>query len=155
MAQLIVRNIESKVIRKLKQRAAAHCVSMEEEHRRILRHALLPQSRKDRPSFMAHLLSMPDIGSDKIYCREKDYGRGTCDSLTPRPKGPIQLEPRAKRRRSAALGSSLKTNISPERAIQTRARVDVSNQSMALPSATSTLPQHHAVDTALNLRTNL
>jgi len=41
MAQLIVRNIEEKMVKKLKQRAGEHGVSMEEEHRRILRVALL------------------------------------------------------------------------------------------------------------------
>ena len=34
MAQLIVRKIEEKVVRKLKERAAKYGVSMEEEHRR-------------------------------------------------------------------------------------------------------------------------
>ena len=41
MRQLVVRQIEDKVVRKLKERAGAHEVSMEEEHRRILREALL------------------------------------------------------------------------------------------------------------------
>lgn len=75
MPQLIVRNIESKVVRKLKQRAGEHGVSMEEEHRRILRDSLLSQPEKNRPSFMEHLLSMPDVGSGKVFSRKKDYGR--------------------------------------------------------------------------------
>lgn len=36
MAQLLVRNVPDEVARKLKIRAAAHGVSAEEEHRRIL-----------------------------------------------------------------------------------------------------------------------
>lgn len=75
MPQLIVRNIETKVVRKLKQRAGEHGVSMEEEHRRILRESLLSQNGKNRPSFMEHLLSMPNVGSDKVFARKKDYGR--------------------------------------------------------------------------------
>jgi plasmid stability protein len=38
MRQLVVRQIEDKVVRKLKERAGIHGVSMEEEHRRILLH---------------------------------------------------------------------------------------------------------------------
>jgi antitoxin FitA len=75
MPQLIVRNIETKIVRKLKQRAGEHGVSMEEEHRRILRDSLLSQGEKTRPSFMQHLLSMPNVGSDKVFRRKKDYGR--------------------------------------------------------------------------------
>jgi plasmid stability protein len=74
MAQLIVRDIEEKVVRKLKQRAGEHGVSMEEEHRRILRDTLLPQ-KKPKLSFKEHLLAMPDVGGDEIFERPKDYGR--------------------------------------------------------------------------------
>ena len=74
MAQLIVRDIEEKVVRKLKQRAGEHGVSMEEEHRRILRESLLREEKK-KPSFIEHLLSMPDVGPDEVFERSKDYGR--------------------------------------------------------------------------------
>jgi len=40
MPQLIVRNLEEKVVRKLKQRAGEHGISMEEGHRRILQDTL-------------------------------------------------------------------------------------------------------------------
>jgi plasmid stability protein len=40
MAQLLVRDLDQSLVRKLKLRAAAHGVSAEEEHRRILREAL-------------------------------------------------------------------------------------------------------------------
>jgi plasmid stability protein len=68
MPQLIVRQIEEKVVRKLKQRAGQHGISMEEEHRRILRHALLRPSR-NKPSFKEYLLSIPNAGEDKDFQR--------------------------------------------------------------------------------------
>ncbi|HUS36726.1 MAG TPA: DNA-binding protein [Verrucomicrobiae bacterium] len=74
MAQLIVRNIEDKVVRKLKQRAGANGVSMEEEHRRILEAALFP-TKKGKLSFKEHLLAMPNVGPDDLFERQKDYGR--------------------------------------------------------------------------------
>ena len=42
MAQLIVRNLEEDVVRELKLRAVRHGRSAEEEHREILRQALVP-----------------------------------------------------------------------------------------------------------------
>jgi plasmid stability protein len=74
MPQLIVRDIEEKVVRNLKRRAGEHGVSMEEEHRRILREALLTEN-KPKWSFKEHLLAMPDIGPDDLFERQKDYGR--------------------------------------------------------------------------------
>jgi len=74
MPQLIVRQVEEKVVRKLKARAGLHGVSMEEEHRRILREALLGKAA-NRPSLKEFLLTMPDIGSDSIFRRTADRGR--------------------------------------------------------------------------------
>jgi plasmid stability protein len=74
MPQLIVRDIEEKVVRNLKRRAGEHGISMEEEHRRILREALLTEN-KPKLSFKEHLLAMPDIGPDDLFERQKDYGR--------------------------------------------------------------------------------
>ena len=71
MARLIVRQIEEKVVKKLKQQAGAHGVSMEEEHRRILRESLLGK----RPSFKEYLLQMPDVGPDELFERNRDLGR--------------------------------------------------------------------------------
>lgn len=68
MPQLLVRQVEEKLVRKLKQRAGQHGVSMEEEHRRILREALLGGSTK-KPSFKEFLLSMPNIGDDEDFER--------------------------------------------------------------------------------------
>ncbi len=74
MPQLIVRQIEEKVVKKLKEQAGQHGVSMEEEHRRILRDALLGKARR-KPSFKEFLLSMPNVGEDKDFERGKDFGR--------------------------------------------------------------------------------
>ena len=69
MSQLIVRNIEEKVVAALRRRAAEHGVSMEEEHRRILRATLSRAGRSLRPSFKDHLANMPDVGDDALFER--------------------------------------------------------------------------------------
>ena len=69
MAQLVVRNLESDLIRRLKQRAAEQGVSAEEEHRRILRRALLDE--EEFPDLKS-LLIMPDIGEDKDFARLRE-----------------------------------------------------------------------------------
>jgi plasmid stability protein len=74
MPQLVVRRIEEKVVKKLKERAGRHGVSMEEEHRRILRGTLLG-AQKRRPSFKEYLLRMPDAGLDELFERDRDLGR--------------------------------------------------------------------------------
>ncbi len=74
MPQLIVRKIEEKVVRKLKVQAGRHGVSMEEEHRSILREALLGTSRK-RPSFKEFLLSIPNVGKDEDFERGPQIDR--------------------------------------------------------------------------------
>jgi plasmid stability protein len=48
MAQVIVRNLEDAVKRKLKRRAARHGHSMEEEIRDILRNAVKEEGRPER-----------------------------------------------------------------------------------------------------------
>lgn len=78
MPQLIVRQIEEKVVQKLKERAGRHGISMEEEHRRILREALLRTPGKRR-SFKEYLLSIPNVG------RDKDFERG------PQIERPVEL----------------------------------------------------------------
>jgi plasmid stability protein len=74
MRQLLVRQVEEKVVRKLKQQAGQHGVSMEEEHRRILREALLRPSNKKR-SFKEFLLAMPDVGEDLDFERGPQLDR--------------------------------------------------------------------------------
>ncbi len=58
MPQLIVRNMEVEVVRRLRSRAAAQGISMEEENRRLLRGLLLGDGTSF-PSFGAALLSIP------------------------------------------------------------------------------------------------
>ena len=74
MPQLIVRQIEEEVVKKLKEQAGQHGVSMEEEHRRILREALIGNSSK-RPSFKEALLAMPNVGNEKDFKRGPQVGR--------------------------------------------------------------------------------
>ena len=74
MPQLIVRQIEERVVTKLKQQAGAHGVSMEEEHRRILRETLLGKPGR-RTSFKAALAAMPNVGKDSDFERGPQLGR--------------------------------------------------------------------------------
>jgi|GEM_PF-405972 len=73
MAQLLVRDIETDVVRELKLRAARHGRSAEEEHRQILRGAL----RHPGPpiSLKKLLLEIPDVGEDRDFGRPADRGR--------------------------------------------------------------------------------
>jgi antitoxin FitA len=73
MAQLLVRDIEAKVVRELKVRAARHGRSAEEEHREILRGAL----RHPEPpvSLKELLLEIPNVGEDRDFARQDDRGR--------------------------------------------------------------------------------
>jgi len=73
MAQLLVRDIETEVVRELKVRAARHGRSAEEEHRQILREALGP--RGPGQSLKEMLLAMPDAGDDRDFQRPQDRGR--------------------------------------------------------------------------------
>lgn len=51
---MLVRNVEDTVARRLRQRAKAHGVSVEEEHRRILREAM-SQTVRRKPSLIEFL----------------------------------------------------------------------------------------------------
>ena len=77
MSQLIVRNIEEKLVRKLRVRAAADGVSMEEEHRRILRAALLGRA-KSGGTFVDYLLAIPKASTGEprgLFERQHDLPR--------------------------------------------------------------------------------
>lgn len=73
MAQLLVRDIETDVVRELKIRAARHGHSAEEEHRQILREAL--RGHGSPKSLKELLLEMPDVGEDQDFERPVDLGR--------------------------------------------------------------------------------
>ena len=82
MAQLLVRNLEEELVRHLKKRAGEHGVSVEEEHRRILREALLAAGEEKRKSFWKMLSEMPDVGDDSLFERDRGLaGRGTEQNL--------------------------------------------------------------------------
>lgn len=74
MAQLIVRKLEVKIVTRLKRRADAHGVSMEEEHRRILKEVLAPPAPKPKMDFKEFLRTCPDFG-DPDELRQKDLPR--------------------------------------------------------------------------------
>ena len=69
MAQLLVRRIDESVVARLRRRAARHGVSVEEEHRRILREALLPAVGKGAMTFKEYLMEMPQGGDDAVFER--------------------------------------------------------------------------------------
>ena len=71
MAQLIVRNIEEDVVRKLKLKAAKDGVSMEEELRRILRGSFPKKKSKSKMSFLDFLCTVPDFGEHADANRKK------------------------------------------------------------------------------------
>lgn len=73
MAQLIVRNIDKDLVRRLKLRAAKRGSSAEAEHRRILKAALQPES--EGTGLKQLLLEMPDVGADSDFDRPRDLGR--------------------------------------------------------------------------------
>lgn len=70
MAQLVVRNLEEGLVHRLRQRAAEQGVSAEEEHRRILRRALLGPE-EEFPDLKS-LLIMPDVGEDEDFERLRE-----------------------------------------------------------------------------------
>ena len=63
MAQLIVRNLDEDLVRRLKERAARNGRSAEEEHRQILRAVLR------RQGLVSRLAEMPDVGDDGDFAR--------------------------------------------------------------------------------------
>lgn len=82
VAQLLVRNLEDDLVRDLKKRAGEHGVSVEEEHRRILRAALRGETAGKPKSFWQVLSEMPDVGDDTLFERECELpGRATEQNL--------------------------------------------------------------------------
>jgi plasmid stability protein len=73
MAQLLVRNLPDDLVKALKQRAAKHYRSAEQEHREILQAALQIPCR---PSLAEVLAAMPDVGKDEDFIRDQPQRRG-------------------------------------------------------------------------------
>jgi plasmid stability protein len=72
MANLIVRNLDDKLVNALKMRAAKQGISAEAEHRNILISALIKPSKK---SFIEVIAAMPDVGKDSDFQRLQDDHR--------------------------------------------------------------------------------
>ncbi len=69
MANLVVRNLDQRIVDALKQRAARHGRSAEAEHRTLLEELLLRPKGK---SFAEVLAAMPDVGQDEDFERLED-----------------------------------------------------------------------------------
>lgn len=70
MANLVVRNLDQRIVDALKQCAARHGRSAEAEHRLLLEEALL---RPDKKTFAQLLAAMPNVGLDDDFDRvDKD-----------------------------------------------------------------------------------
>jgi plasmid stability protein len=68
MAQLMVRNLSDDLVKALKQRAAKHSRSAEQEHREILRSALRGPRRRGLAEVLA---AIPDVGQDSDFARRQ------------------------------------------------------------------------------------
>jgi len=68
MANLIVRNLNPRVVAALKQRAARHGRSAEAEHRMLLESVLMHPSRM---SFSEAIATIPNVGRDEDYQRQE------------------------------------------------------------------------------------
>ena len=69
MANLVVRNLDQRIVDALKQRAAKHGRSAEAEHRALLETLLLKPKGK---SFAEALKSIPNVGQDEDFQRVED-----------------------------------------------------------------------------------
>lgn len=69
MANLVVRNLDQRIVDALKQRAARRGRSAEAEHRVLLEKSLLGPKQK---SFAEALKAMPDVGKDEDFERAED-----------------------------------------------------------------------------------
>ena len=74
MAQLLVRDIESSVVKKLRSRALHEGVSVEEAHRRVLRAALLGDKPSAQRNVLEYLRSIPQ-GETIKFPRETSLPR--------------------------------------------------------------------------------
>jgi plasmid stability protein len=74
MSQLLVRDLEPAIVRKLRSQAAALGISVEEAHRRLLRTALFGDTPGPKDNFIAYLRSVP-TGDDIEFQRSQDLPR--------------------------------------------------------------------------------
>ena len=71
MANLIVRNVDDKIIRALKTRAGRHGISAEAELEKILAQALLKPRKR---SFAEVIAAMPNVGKNSDFERREANG---------------------------------------------------------------------------------
>lgn len=69
MPQILVRRLDEHVIRKLRAKAAANGVSVEEQARQILRRSLVGEV--PAMSLIDFIRTMPDVGDGRIFRRPK------------------------------------------------------------------------------------
>ena len=69
MSNLVVRNLDQRIVDALKKRAVRHGRSAEAEHRALLEELLLRPKRK---SFVELISEMPNVGEDKDFERIED-----------------------------------------------------------------------------------
>lgn len=72
MANLVVRNLDTRIVDTLKRRAGQHGRSAEAEHRAILEEALLKTKKR---SFAEVLAAMPNVGRDEDFERADEGAR--------------------------------------------------------------------------------
>lgn len=73
MANLVVRNLDDRIVSALKQRAARHGRSAEAEHRAILEDVLVKTRRRSLAEVLA---AVPNVGRDGDFARAQDEGEG-------------------------------------------------------------------------------
>jgi len=66
MANLVVRNIDDRIVKALKAKAGQEGISAEAEHRKILERALLAPEKR---SLIDVLKSIPAVGEDADFAR--------------------------------------------------------------------------------------
>jgi len=76
MPQLLVRDIELYVVKKLRRSAAAQGISVEEAHRRVLRTALAGDNPGPQRNILEYLKSIPR-GASMEFSRSTDLPRET------------------------------------------------------------------------------
>ena len=74
MSQLLVRDLEPAIVRKLRNQAAALGISVEEAHRRLLRAALFGEIPGPKDNFIDYLRSVPSEDDIEIP-RSRDFPR--------------------------------------------------------------------------------
>ncbi|MBA2435225.1 MAG: hypothetical protein M3480_11050 [Verrucomicrobiota bacterium] len=73
MRQILIRQLEDSVVRRLRAKAAAEGVSAEEEARRILRRSLVGEV--PAMPLLDFLRTMPEVDDDRIFARPRRKSR--------------------------------------------------------------------------------